>query len=233
MGIWTPRQTAPANPVPQAPRPTGGVRIPGKREIIESTAVREVDAHTALTRGLCEYLSDKKIETPEGLLGFKCARYDWAEPEEKLQHPALIVYGEGDGAYQEARLTPSIDEASGRLPDGTRLHVFSELRQDLAVEIDCTRSVERRRLSLLVEDALNPVEYQYGFCLVLPFYHNEIASYALQSMLYEDSPESSQRRDRAGRFVVSAAVRVVRPSAVVGIRPRARVAVDGVAASGG
>lgn len=208
----------PNNTVPLKPgaRPAATlIRDPGFRP--ELTAYRETDVHTALTRGLAEYLSQQSIDIGGRLL--RLTTYStWAEPEDKISFPSAGV-GAGPGRYDRS-FTPSL---AASIANDVRLFAFTEFAQELTIELWATDPKERAYLVAMIEEALNPVDWMYGMRLLLPFYHSTTATYELTSSQYVDSAEDAMRKYRKATFTVNGNVQALRLLTLPSSIPRARL----------
>lgn len=176
------------------------------------TANVEVDARTALTRGLAEYIEQLSFTAAGGrALRFKRVLDGYAEPEQLVSYPSCIVMTTGAAQYEARSFTPTMDY-SCRLPppDGRYLVVSSDYVQDLTVQLWATDPAERQGFVQMLELALNPVLYRYGFVLELPFYFNQRAVYELKDLSYEDSEDDSVKRYRKASFTLKGTVPLTR-----------------------
>jgi len=207
MSVCCPTCGAPA-PAPIQP-PRNSVQLkPGARPLsslmrdanqpLGLTATRECDAHTAMARGLAEYLGQQTIEF--GGRKLQLMTYTtWAEPEDTVRYPAAAI-GATTGRYDRS-FTPDIQTTIDR---DIRLLAYSEFTQDLNVEVWATDPRERSYLCAMVEESLNPVDWMYGMRLLLPFYHNTVATYEMLSSQYIDSAEDAMAKYRRAQFTVRA-----------------------------
>lgn len=195
-----------------APNPTQPVRNsvqlkPGARPLAslvrDPTAVplltgyRETDAHTAMARGLAEYLAQQVIEV--GGRRLQLTTYTtWAEPEDAIRYPAAAIGGAA-GAYDRG-FTPGLVQTVDKK---TRLLAFSEFAQELTIDVWATDPKERSYLTAMVEESLNPVDWMYGMRLVLPFYHGAVATYELLTSQYVDSSEDAMAKYRRVQFTLN------------------------------
>jgi hypothetical protein len=213
MGACCPTCGAPApNPI-QGPRNSVVLKpgprpqafaVPSRDYPIELTAYRETDAHTALARGIAEYLGQQSIEIG-GRRSQLTTFSQWAEPEDNVRYPALAV-GAGQGTYVRG-FTP---DGYIKFDDGTQLEVITEFTQTLTLELWATDPRERAALVAMIESQLNPHSWQYGLRLVLPFYHRTSATYELVSTTYMDSAEDAVAKFRKVNFSVDASITVYR-----------------------
>lgn len=194
------------------------VRVPGFRP--QLTGVRETDVHTAMSRGLAEYLSQQQIDIGGRLLRLTTFS-TWAEPEQNVSYPAAGV-GAASGKYDRS-FTPKILET---LDADVRLFGYSEFTQELTVELWATDPKERLYLVAMIEEALNPVDWMYGCRLQLPFYHGTTATYELTSSQYTDSADDAMKKYRKATFTVSGNVQAIRLLRLPKAQPRLRL--DGV-----
>lgn len=213
MSVCCPTCGAPA-PAPTQP-PRNSVQLkPGPRTPttlvttpdtpIQLTAYRETDVHTAMARGLAEYLAQQTIEI--GGRKLQLTTYTtWAEPENQVSYPAAVVGAEA-GSYDRG-FTPSL---AAQLTKTSSLVAFTEFTQDLNLEVWATDPKERSYLTAMVEEALNPVDWMYGMRLILPFYHGTSATYELLSSQYVDSSDDAMAKYRRAQFTIKGNVTAYR-----------------------
>lgn len=221
----------PADRPLQGPRNSYPVKLPGEAELVLRpdeqqvlTTRREVDAHTALVRGLAEYLGARKLDVGGKDFAFKAAYYDTAEPEDRAAYPAINVYGIGRGEYEASGLTPQVE----RDPVTKNRHFVSpsEFVQTLGIQLFATSPQERGFAAALVEEALYPVSWTAGFRLRLPYYFGAYASFEPASNEYLDSAEAAVKRDRQAAFLVVARIKVLQLKTFVKGDPRFKVEVS-------
>lgn len=181
------------------------------------TAVRETDTHTAMARGLAEYLGQQSIEVGGRKLQLT-AYTTWAEPENQVSYPAVAVGGL-EGIYDRS-LIPNVVQT---LDKSTRLVSFTEFSQNLTVELWTTDPKERAYLTAMIEEALNPVEWMYGFRLMLPFYHGATAVYELMSSQYLDSSDDAMAKYRRAQFSIRGVITAYRALNFPAARPSVRL----------
>lgn len=226
MSVCCPTCGAPA-PAPIQPTRNSVQLKPGARPATvlvrdpstapQLTGYRETDAHTALARGLAEYLGQQSIEI--GGRKLQLTTYTtWAEPEDQVRYPALVVGGE-TGIYSRG-FTPSLQTT---IQNDVRLMAVTEFEQDLNLEIWATDPKERAYLGTMVEEALNPVDWMYGMRLLLPFYHGAPATYQLMSSQYVDSSDDAMAKYRRVQFTVRGNVTVYRLLDFPAAHPRSQV----------
>lgn len=209
---------APRNSIPLKPgaRPIASLMLePNERAGL--TAVRECDAHTAMARGLAEYLGQQSIEI--GGRKLQLTTYTtWAEPEDTVRYPAAAV-GAASGVYDRS-FTPDVQTT---IAGSARLLAFSEFAQELQVELWATDPKERSYLVGMVEEALNPVDWMYGMRLRLPFYHNTTATYELLTSQYIDSSDEAMAKYRRAILTVRGNMTTYRLLNFPDAYPRAQV----------
>lgn len=182
------------------------VRRPGPPP--EHTQIRETDARTALTRGLREYLETLSIDWVGGRQSRFTRVYDqWAAPENVAEFPSCAIYSPGEGTYEAHTLTQSIKRI-GVTQYGLRK--AAELTLPLTVEAWINDPRERTAVAAMLEDALFPVEWEAGFHLELPHYHNARATFLASSSTYRDGVDTNGRRVLLVVFSVMASVDVLR-----------------------
>ncbi len=181
------------------------------------TSVRDTDTHTAMARGLAEYLGQQTIEV--GGRKLQLTTYTtWAEPENQVTYPAAAIGAEA-GIYDRS-FTPTVVET---LDKDARLVVTSEFSQNMLVDVWATDPKERSYLTAMVEEALNPVEWMYGFRLILPFYHGATAVYEMLSSQYLDSSDDALAKYRRSQFTVRGTITAYRVLSFPAARPSARL----------
>jgi len=151
-----------------------------------------------MARGLSEYLGQQTIEVGGRKLQLK-AYTTWAEPEDVVTYPAIAIAAEA-GIYDRS-FTPSYESTIER---DVRLMAFAEFQQNLIVDLWATDPRERSYLCAMVEESLNPVDWMYGMRLMLPFYHNTVATYEMLSSQYFDSSDDAMAKYRRAQFTVRA-----------------------------
>lgn len=213
MGVCCPTCGAPAPSPIQPPRNSVQLK-PGARPIsslvsepeydVKLTAYRETDAHTAMARGLAEYLGQQVIEIGGRRLQLT-AFTTWAEPEDAVRYPAAAI-GADVGIYSRG-FTPSYEKT---IEGDVRLLAVSELEQNLQIDLWATDPKERSFLCTMIEEALNPVDWMYGMRLLLPFYHNAVAVYEMLSSQYLDSSDDAMAKYRRAQFTVRATMTTYR-----------------------
>jgi hypothetical protein len=186
------------------------------------TANQQTDAHTALTRGLAQYLRTLSTVFAGGRdIRLVQVGETWAEPEAEAVYPSACVFGPEPGHYDASRFSPeAVTTQAIPLPDGRYIIKPTEFIQDLVIEVWCTDNKQRMAVCAMIENGLNATNFMYGIKLVLPHYFNTIGVYSMKDMVYIDSPEAAKERIRIARFIVGAAVPVIRLSAIPGAQPR-------------
>lgn len=170
------------------------------------TLVRNTDLHTALARGLKEYLAGVSVIVEGGRrLAFVRALVCWAEPEIVGKYPSLVILAQQEMAYEASSMTgatPQLVEDGGS--PARYLRQRAEGHQELQVIVWATDPAARMGLAAAVEDAFEPSENQSGLTLELPYYFGVRATYEKLSVFYDDNSADTQRRDRRAIFRVNA-----------------------------
>jgi hypothetical protein len=177
------------------------------------TGNRSVDARTALSRGLAEYLLDNVEVDAEGgrRIRLKHVYQSWAEPEDNIVQPSAIVYASTAGLYDSSRFTPGVlPKERLPAPDNRYAVALADFSQDLMLEIWASDPHERMELVNACEQAMNPLLTMYGMVLELPYYYNERAVYAMANMAYMDTETDAIRRHRKASFTISAQVPLIK-----------------------
>lgn len=172
------------------------------------TLTRTTDTRTALARGLVEYLGLLSFLAEGGrLMSFANVQLTWAEPEQPPLSPALTITGLAPGAYADSDFTPHVVMRLGQ----QALLEFGALEQDFLVAVWSTDPMQRTGLTILLEDASDPVDWMSGFRLELPFYFGARATYTVRNVQFLDGAQDAQRRWRMAVFGVTASVPKYRP----------------------
>lgn len=213
--IQPPRNSIPLKP---GPRPLSSL-MQNPNEPLTLTSVRECDAHTALARGLAEYLGQQTVDINGRKL--QLTTYTtWAEPEDTVRYPAAAV-GATTGTYDRS-FTPDFQTT---IAGDARLFAYSEFNQDLQIDLWATDPKERSYLMAMIEEALNPVDWMYGVRLRLPFYHGTTATYELLNSQYTDSSDEALAKYRRAMITVRANMTVYRMLRFPDATPRSVVQV--------
>lgn len=232
MGVCCPTCGAPAPSPIQPPRNSVQLK-PGARPIsslvrepeydVKLTAYRETDAHTAMARGLAEYLGQQVIEIGGRRLQLTTFT-TWAEPEDAVRYPAAAI-GADVGVYSRG-FTPSYEKT---IEGDVRLLAVSEIEQNLQIDLWATDPKERSFLCTMIEESLNPVDWMYGMRLTLPFYHNAVAVYEMLSSQYLDSSDDAMAKYRRAQFTVRSTMTTYRLLNFPDAHPRVIVESEDVA----
>ncbi len=202
--------TAPALPPPPPPGEARLITDPNDREVL--TARVEVDARTALTRALKEYLEQLSIVDRGGAEHrLKQVVEVWAEPMEVAVMPSAAIYGAARGTWDASSFTPSLNP-SQRLPDPDGRYVIKpcEYVQDLVIDVWASTPAVRSILASMIEKELSPVEWMYGMRIEVPYYHGARAVFEPRYADYQDSEPDAPKNWRRALLVVTGRIPVVR-----------------------
>lgn len=226
-------EESPGTPVLTPPPPGGTTLVTSAAaEPTKLTARRDCDAVTALKRGLAEYLAQVYLDVDGARVRFVQTFHSWAEPESIAKYPSAAVLSDGEAELDYHGMTPTLDPkrlvADLNTPSGHKSYLvkYAEVTVNLAVEIHCTSPEERSQVSMLLEDALNPVDWMYGFKLDLPHYFNQRVVYAPMTTMFQDAEDSARRRFRPGTVMLSGQISLLRVRSLPLLDPRAVVVVD-------
>lgn len=175
------------------------------------TSRRETDARTALKRGLAEYLLGlEPFAAPSGRDVQFGRVYDvWPDHEDKAVFPSAVIYSIGEGTYDASSFTPSVSTRC-LTNDGLFLSKYAEYTVDLRLEYWSNDPEERIALTMMLEDALNPVDWMTGAKIVLPHYHGQFAIYELKTNNFPDSEADVLSRTRKAYMTITGQVSAVR-----------------------
>lgn len=185
---------------------------------------RETDTRTAVARGLAEYIQQLSFDGPGGShVAFEQVEHTWGEIETPAKWPCAAILGAGSpGVYESflgghaIRLVDALPhtldtEGTGKRPSfAYYAHCPAKFTITLTVEVWARSKVQRMHLCMMLEDELNPGGLA-GFRLVLPHYHDEIASYAATTEFrYEESSAEAGRQNYKAFAQISAQCNQVR-----------------------
>lgn len=160
------------------------------------TARAEVDVHGAIVGGLAAYVAGLETAIGGRMIAMSRVVTDWAEHDDgAVPAPSCVVYSSEIGKYDlESGMAPGDLEKIGPDGQGRFLALSSNgiyRLEELQCEVRCEDKIQRRSVRRMLEDAFNPVQWMYGFRLVLPPYHGATASYSLASAQQMDSPDTA------------------------------------------
>jgi hypothetical protein len=211
---------------------TGGPLLYGGSEIVvvagpnipqEYTDRCEVDARTALTRALSDYLKGLIVDAPAGRkMVFDGRVFDtYPDNEVEAKFPSAFISVVGPATYDAASLVPNLNPfAKLDLPDGRYLVQLSELTAIVVVDVWATDIKGRAALVNALESALCPFDWMYGVRLDVPYYYGARATYELRNIEYTDGDEMSARRFRRAQLELNASIPVIRLVGYPDARPR-------------
>lgn len=185
------------------------------------TNLEETDAIGAMRRGLREYLSQVHKDIAGVRVRFEEVFEEWAtSDDENVRYPsAAVLLSDGNVTFDSTGFSTSII-ADDRLPDGRYVIKVAEAVTEFAIECHCSSPGERQSVSMLLEEALNPVDFMYGFALDLPHYFGQRAAFMVTAAELVDDAASARHGLRTIRAKVAGQVSVVRPRALPRMRPR-------------
>lgn len=186
--------------------------------------MQQTDARGALVRGLREYLCGLTWDAEGGReLRFRAVREGWAEPEQGAKYPSAAVYTTEPGVYEGSGFTPTLTPECvlpGPAQPPTYIIQTAMLSQVVTLELWCNTPQERMQLCAMMEQALSPVLYRYGFTLQLPFYFGQNATFEPLGVNYDDSEDQAMRHYRLAQFTLRGSVPVCRLVKVPTAKPR-------------
>jgi hypothetical protein len=197
------------------------------------TAHRECDAVTALKRGLKEYLEQVYLDVEGVRLRFMQVHDVWADTDQVAQYPSAVVMAADEATYDYSSFTPVLDPArltlviNGAEPADTKSYLvkYAEVEVKLALEIHCSSPSERVQVQMMLEDALNPVDWMYGFKLDVPHYFNQRVVYEPMTTQMLDSEGDARRRWRPGTVFLSGQVSLFRVRSLPLLQPKTQISV--------
>lgn len=187
---------------------------------------RDCDAVTALKRGLREYLEQCSVEVWGERVRFETVTDVWADPEDQSAYPGCSVQTSGEARYDGGRLTPKlVPVAVGpelATDEGRRSYLvrYSEVAVSLVIELHTSAPEQRIACAMLLEDALNPVEWMSGFQLELPHYFNQRGVFEPVTSQMGDNMDDARRHYRPGSVILTGQIPMVRARSLPLLRPR-------------
>lgn len=206
------------------PAPGSTILVTDSEQPMIRTVVEETDAVGAMRRGLKEYLAVASKDVMGRRVFFENVFEEWAEPEEAgIQYPsAAVLMADGSVAYDAHSFSPTI-HPDDLLPDGRFVIKVSEASTAFVVEAYCVSPGDRLGIAMLMEEALNPVDFMYGFWLDLPHYFGQRAMFSLEAVDIPDDSTSARHGLRVLRYRLMASISVVRPRNLVPLTPKLQV----------
>lgn len=236
----------PCGPPAPTPEETEGVPIlvppaPGGSTLVEyarkprprPTANRETDAVTALKRGLKEYLEQVHLDVYGVRIRFEQVHDVWANTDQVATFPSAAIMAVDEAEYDYSSFTPTLNPdmqvVLGSEPSDTKSYLvkYAEVAVRLACEVHCSSTDERVAVAMMLEDALNPVDFMYGFMLDLPHYYNQRAVFEPVTTQMMDSDSSARRRWRPGTVFLTGQISLLRVRSLPQFRPKTLVVVEG------
>lgn len=174
--------------------PEDAILVDDPTDKFPRTARRDCDVHRAITRGLAAYLLQLEGAVSGRLVSLASVSDGWAEHADGSRPlPSAAVHSEE---------LASIEQDSGMAPgapiridgtDGSPALVLTcsgiYALNELTVDVMCGDKFQRAGVRMMLEDGAWPVEWMSGFRLVLPHYHNAIATFLLLSVAEPDNAE--------------------------------------------
>ncbi len=211
---------------------TGGPLLYGGSEIVvvESpneplvyTDRCEVDARTALTKALSDYMKGLVIDGAAGRKMVFDGRVFETYPDNEVEakFPSAFISVVGPATYDAASLVPNLNPfARLSLPDGRYLVQLSELTAIITVDVWATDTRGRSAIVNALESAFCPFDWMYGLRLTVPYYYGTRATYEMRNVEYSDGDEQTARRFRRALIELNASIPVIRSVGYPDARPR-------------
>jgi len=202
--VMPPREFS-SEPGPEIVKTSCLIETTEQASAVNLTGNQECDVRTALKRGLAEYLAS----LPEFIhpsfntrVRLKEVWDVWPDQEDKRKYPSAIVYSDREHLYDASSFTPVVDPAC-KVDAMTYLVKHAEVTFDMMIDILSTNPEERICFGMQMEDALNPVDWMYGFQLELPHYFNARGTYRVVTGNYPDDEPRAFQRNRHLVFMVT------------------------------
>jgi hypothetical protein len=159
------------------------------------TARRDLDARSALLRGCAEYLKKLSIQYKGVETRFTKTFYAWADVEVEAVYPSAYVSAEEAGTYDASQMVPS-SQQSMKVANERYIAKTGELVQRFKIDAFVNAIAEGQAFTMMLEDAINPTTWMYGFRLRLPYYHGVHAEYEAVSITTTDDATAVENRLR-------------------------------------
>lgn len=230
-----PPEELPGSPL-LVPPPFGGTRLVtlAKEPPPVYTDVREVDAVTALKRGLKEYLEQVYLDVAGERVRFQQVHDVWADTDQIATYPSAAIMAADQAEYDYSSFTPVLNPklvvVHGPEPTDTKSYLvkYAEVSVRLVIEVHCSSPAERVACAMMLEDALNPVDWMYGFKLDLPHYYNQRAVFEPVTAQMLDAEGDARRRWRQGTVFLMGQISLLRVRSLPLFQPKTEVeVVDG------
>lgn len=195
-----------------------GVSTPGGGTLITSpttkqliTTRRDVDARTALAKGLMDYIRGRELVVNGRAVTFRKLFSTYAEQEDEAVYPSAAITTDGPGTYDAAKFNAGINKGDA-IPDVPEAYLLTstDLVQNMTLEVWATSNAERAAVMLLLEEVLFPVEWMYGMRIAVPYYYGLHAEYLPLDSIYLDSAEDAKKRFRKVEITIEARIPIAR-----------------------
>ncbi len=194
-----------------------------------TTANRQYSATKSLIVAIGEYLRELQFPISGGNhVKFAAVAIMKAEPETNAKYPSAAVFPESSVEYgqTDAAIQYTYDNSTGQLDGGSLIGV-SEVKQSISVHVWTQEEPQRDNILAGLEDAFNPSPDMPGLILEMPHYFNLRASFSLDRVTYEDSPDDNAYRYRKLLLSVTAMGPMARMVELPRFIPRGEVEVSG------
>lgn len=167
--------------------------------IDDASSQARYDGRTAALKRLGEYLMEwtfYRANLPQGVdIPFKIQKtyIDYADSEEEIKFPC-VSFLPGDAEFLPIGLTPSLDEDTENLDDGTVTRLLWAYREVITVEVLCASKAERSAFMRDLPIVLSPLENIGGLRLTLPDYYNQTVKFSSLGQTTGNSPEEAKGR---------------------------------------
>lgn len=155
------------------------------------TLVRVCSAKKALARGLADYLRRVRVSVQDRTFQFRYVLDHWPTTDQVADFPACVILANEQTDYtmdeMSTRSFKRVDESLHLLQD------VGQVRSPLVIDALLRDDAERELACMAIEAAMSPVDWMCGLRLTLPYYHNAVASYQLQTCSYEDNTDDANR----------------------------------------
>lgn len=213
----------PGNP-PSLTMPGDTIFVTGSEQAMVRTDRQETDALGAMRRALKDYLASISKDISGERVQLVDVFEEWATSEDAgVRYPsAAVLLADGTVTYDASSFGPVI-YPQDQIPGGAYIVKLSEATTEFVVEVHCDSPGSRLNVSIMLEEALTPVDWMYGFQLDCPYYFGQRAQFALISTEEPDDATSARHGLRVIRARLMGQISVVRPRKLPFAQPKIAV----------
>lgn len=206
-----------------APDPILSELVTRPNAVYPLTAREDRDVHSAITSGLGSYLLTLDDAVAGRSTRIESVIWDWADRDDGSRPlPSAAVHSEEDGKYlTETGMAPGRPRVIEDDPPVQLTESAIYALDLLTVEVVTGDKIMRAGVRRMLENAFWPFEWKAGFRLVLPQYHNAIATFLPLTAQFADDEQSTMAGMRRLVFRLRARCPVYKVHRLALAKPRA------------